>query len=298
MQKKSKWVYLGAICYSLITGLSFAFTKIALEYTNPFNILGHRFVFAIAALTVTLLIQKKMSYFNLQNFKVILPLALVYPLLFFGFQTFGLRDVNSSLGGILLSIAPILTLILSAIFLKDKPTIYQIGFVVLAVFGVVFIFYNTMKGSAGGSNMLGVVLLLITTLCFSVYSIMAKKYTAKYENLELLTVMISVGFIAFNTLAIYMARDGGYFTPLKEPRYLFAMFYLGVLSTLGTSMLTNYILKYLSPSKMSVFANLSTLISIAGGVIILGEPVFYYHLIGAVMIIVGVLGTNFYKGKV
>lgn len=298
MQKKSKWVYLGAICYSLITGLSFAFTKIALEYTNPFNILGHRFIFAIAALIVTLLIQKKMSYFNWKNFKVILPLALVYPLLFFGFQTFGLRDVNSSLGGILLSIAPILTLILSAIFLKDKPTIYQIGFVVLAVFGVVFIFYNTMKGSAGGSNVLGVVLLLITTLCFSVYSIMAKKYTAKYENLELLTVMISVGFIAFNVLAIYMARGGGYLVPLKEPRYLFAMFYLGVLSTLGTSMLTNYILKYLSPSKMSVFANLSTLISIAGGVIILGEPVFYYHLIGAVMIIVGVLGTNFYKAKV
>ena len=175
MGNKSKLVYLGALSYSLITGLSFVFTKIALEFTNPFNILGHRFLFAFIAVVLILVIKGKLSYFNRENFKDILVLGLVYPLLFFGFQTFGLKDVDSSLGGILLSIAPIFTLILARIFLKDKPSKHQVFFVIMAVFGVVFIFFNVMKDSAGQkSNLLGILLLLITTICFSSYSIMAK----------------------------------------------------------------------------------------------------------------------------
>lgn len=302
MNKNSKAVYLGALAYSFITGLSFAFTKIALDYTNPFNILGHRFIFALVAIIITLVIKGKTSYFNKENFKEILPLALVYPLLFFGFQTFGLKDVDSSLGGIILSMAPIFTLILARVFLKEKPSKGQVAFVLLAVSGVVFIFYNIMRGSdRSNSNIVGILLLLITTICFSSYSIMARSYTAKYENLELLTVMISIGFIAFNILALAMNIKNNsfstYISPLKEGKYLLAMVYLGVLSTLGTSMLTNYVLKYISPSKMSVFANLSTLISIIGGVVILNESIYYYHILGAILIVVGVLGTNLYKGK-
>lgn len=302
MEKKSKLVYPAAICYSFITGLSFAFTKIALVSSDPINILGHRFLFAFIALFATLIVSGNLGYFNKENFIKIMPLGLIYPLLFFGFQTFGLQTVNSSMGGILLSMAPIFTLILSRIFLKEKPSKYQVGFVCLAVFGVIFIFYNAMSGTgAGSSSMVGITLLVITTLCFSTYSIMAKKFTDKYENLEILTVMITIGFIGFNILAFTMNLKNNtisdYFTPLTNVSYIFSIIYLGVLSTLGTSLLTNYILKYISSSKMSVFANLSTLISIVGGFLILKEEVFSYHIVGAVLIIVGVFGTNFYKGK-
>lgn len=293
-------VYLGALAYSLIAGLSFVFTKIALEYDNPINILGHRFLFAFIALLVTLIIKRKTAYFNRDAFKKIFPLALVYPLLFFGFQTFGLRDVDSSIGGILLATTPIFTLILSRVFLKEKASKSQVGFVLLAVAGVVFIFYNTMGGSnVGTTNILGIALLLITTICFSIYNILAKEYTKEYKNLELLTVMITIGAVGFNILAlIWNIKEGSaidYLLPLKEVRYIVAIIYLGVLSTLGTSLLTNYVLKYLQAAKMSVFANLSTLISIVGGAVILNENIYYYHIVGAILIIAGVLGTNFVK---
>ena len=48
---------------------------------------------------------------------------------------------------------------------------------------------------------------------------------------------------------------------------------------------------------MSVFANLGTVISIIAGVLILNEDIFYYHIIGSVLIISGVLGTNFLGRK-
>ncbi|MNI71557.1 EamA-like transporter family protein [compost metagenome] len=59
-----------------------------------------------------------------------------------------------------------------------------------------------------------------------------------------------------------------------------------------TTLLSSYALTHLEASKMSVFSNLSTLVSIAGGAWILHEPVSGYHIIGALLIIAGVLGTN------
>lgn len=76
-----------------------------------------------------------------------------------------------------------------------------------------------------------------------------------------------------------------------------SVIYLGVLSTLLTSLITNYVLSKIEASKMSVFANLATVISIVAGVIFLKEEIFYFHIIGSVLIVGGVIGTNFLDDK-
>ncbi|MCY9002375.1 EamA family transporter [Peribacillus frigoritolerans] len=44
---------------------------------------------------------------------------------------------------------------------------------------------------------------------------------------------------------------------------------------------------------MSVFSNVATLITIVAGVLFLQEAFHLYHLIGGIMIIIGVVGENF-----
>ncbi|NLJ99166.1 MAG: hypothetical protein GX320_07885 [Tissierellia bacterium] len=44
---------------------------------------------------------------------------------------------------------------------------------------------------------------------------------------------------------------------------------------------------------MSVFSNLGTVISIIAGAVFLKEEIFYYHIIGSILIIGGVIGANF-----
>ena len=46
---------------------------------------------------------------------------------------------------------------------------------------------------------------------------------------------------------------------------------------------------------MSVFSNLSTIISIAAGATLLNEDIFLYHIVGSTLIIIGVIGTNLFK---
>ena len=44
---------------------------------------------------------------------------------------------------------------------------------------------------------------------------------------------------------------------------------------------------------MNVFVDLATVLSIAAGSVFLDEKIYYYHIIGSVLIVLGVLGTNF-----
>jgi len=84
-----------------------------------------------------------------------------------------------------------------------------------------------------------------------------------------------------------------YFEPLKNTSFIWSILYLGILSTLFTSLLANYSLSKIEASKMNVFVNLATVLSIAAGSVFLDEKIYYYHIIGSVLIVLGVLGTNF-----
>lgn len=293
-------VYLAAVSYSIITGLSFLFGKIGLDYSSPLDLLAYRFTFGFLAILVPIIFKWVKLDVNMNMIKRILPLVLFYPLAFFGFQTFGLELTQSSEAGIILAAVPIFTMILASYFLKERTTSLQKLSILLSVFGVIYITF--MKSSSVEmSNLKGILYLLVSVVSFAIYSVMARNLTKDFSTTELSYVMISIGFIAFNLLAIGKhlidGSMGSFFLPLKSSNFIIAALYLGVLSSLGTAFLTNYVLSKIEASKMSVFTNLATVISIVAGVVFLNEEIFYYHIIGSILIIVGVVGVNLFGEK-
>lgn len=298
--KKNNLVYLAAISYAVITGLSFLFAKTALKVSNPIDLLAHRFTASFVAVLIVLVFKLVKVNYSLDKVKKILPLALLYPIAFFAFQTFGLQYANSSEAGILLASAPVFTLILASFFLGEKTTLLQKISVLVSVLGVVYI--TLMKdASPGGNNIKGIILLLLSALSFSGYSIFARVLTRDFSSVELSFIMAIIGFVFFNALALGMNLKNGtmetFFAPFSDMKFLGSIIYLGVLSSLLTSLLTNYVLSNMEASKMSVFSNLGTVISIVAGYLFLKEDIFYYHIIGSLLIVGGVIGTNFLDSK-
>ncbi|NLX85365.1 MAG: DMT family transporter [Synergistaceae bacterium] len=293
--KKMHLAYLAAIGHTFITGLSFMFSKIGLNVSNPWDVLAYRFTASFLALLIPLLFKWVKLDLNKEKVLKVLPLAIFYPMLFFAFQTFGLQYLTSSESAILFAMMPIFTLILATYFLKEQTTILQKLSVMLSVAGVVYITLN--KGSNFNfSNAMGISLILLSALSFSIYSIMVKKLTKSFTIVEMTYMMIIISFIFFNAMSIGKhildGAIGNFFEPLYQPGFIVAVVYLGVLSSLATSLLTNYALSKMDASKMCVFTNLSTVISIIAGVVFLNEKIFYYHIIGSILIISGVVGTN------
>lgn len=295
---KSNYVYFAAICYSFIIGLSFLFVKLTLTVTEPVHVLAHRFTISFLIASIPIMMGWFKLQITLKDLLRLLPLSMFYPTLFFIFQTFGLSYTSSSEAGIIQATVPVFTALFAAFFLKEASTRIQKLSLLLSVSGVIFIFI--MDGSDFHSaGFAGNLLILLSALAFAGYAVLARKYTKEYSVLDLTYIMTVISFVCFNMMSFLTHTIDGtlisHFEPFFSPIFVISILYLGGLSSLVSSLLSNYTLSKLEASKMSVFTNLSTLITILAGVMFLEETLHYYHIIGAILIILGIVGTNFPK---
>ncbi len=296
----TRLAYLFAVLNAIIIGFSFLFAKISLEYAKPLDTLTFRFAASFIVLSIPAAFGWiKLSYRGKPIGKALL-LATMYPLGFFALQSYGLERATSAEGGILYAFTPIVTMIIAALFLKEKTTWLQKLSIVMSVFGVLFIFI--MRGATlDWTNVAGIALLASTSVAFAGYSVLARSLSKHFSPAEITYFMLAVGFFSF--LAISLAQHGANGTigsmlaPLGEWSFNGAIFYLGIVSSLVTSLLANYILGRIEASKMSVFTNVSTLVSMAGGAFFLKEQLTVHHLIGAMIMIAGVMGANMLGSK-
>lgn len=292
--KGIKMAYMMAVINAVVIGISFLFVKMALDYASPFDTLTFRFASAFAILSVTAATGVfKLNYRGKPLYKLLI-LSSMYPIGFFTLQTYGLQDATSAEGGIINALAPLATLLLASLFLKEKTSRIQMLFILLSVIGVAFIF--VMKGNGiGFSNMQGVLLLLLACGAFAGYSVLARSVSRYFSTAEISFFMVGLGFavsLVFS-LASHMA-DGSLRSvtaPLASMSFVLLILYLGAVQV-ATALMGNYILSRIEASRMGVFINLSTVVSIAAGAWALSEPVAWYHLIGSALIVAGVIGTN------
>ncbi|MFI8709007.1 DMT family transporter [Bacillus sp. NPDC077411] len=295
-----KKAYAAAILYTFIIGFSFMFVKLTFTITGPLDTLAHRFTVSFLTASIPVIFGLIKLNITFKNMLSILPVAILYPALFFTFQAFGLVYTSSSEAGIIQATIPIFTMVCASYFLKERTTIWQKLSLLLSVSGVIFIF--AMKGlGSHATSFTGVILILLSALSSAGYNVLARKMTKQFRLIDVTYMMTVIGFVCFNTLSIGNHIAAGtmhlYFQPFTSSLFLVSILYLGILSSLLTAFLSNYALSIVEASKMSVFSNVSTLITMFAGVIFLQEELTYYHIIGAVMIILGVIGTNFLDEK-
>ncbi|MGG0705538.1 DMT family transporter [Bacillus paramobilis] len=292
--------YLSALLYSFIIGFSFMFVKLALTVTSPLDTLAHRFTIAFVAASIPIVFGFVKLNISFKNILTLLPLAIFYPALFFAFQAFGLVYTSSSEAGIIQAAIPIFTMMLASYFLKEYTNTWQKISVLISVIGVIYIFIMNGIGTHE-TSFIGVILILLSALSSAFYNVLARKMTKKFKLMDLTYTMTVIGFISFNLIAIASHISKGtitfYFKPFTNGTFLISILYLGLLSSLLTALLLNYSLSYIEAAKISVFSNLSTLITIIAGVIFLHEQISYFHIIGTIMIILGIIGTNFWGKK-
>lgn len=288
--------YMAAIGLALIVGFSFMVTKLTIGSASPIETLAHRFTVSFITLIFLILTGILKLQFTWEEVKVLLPLSIFYPILFFSFQIYGLQYIASSEAGIIQATAPIMTMILAGLILKEKSSRKQKFFMMLSLFGVFYISF--MKGlNFNTVSLYGLILILFSATASATSNVLSRKFSRRYGFLKITALAILVGFIVFNLLNFILHLTKGnllnYFDPLKNSSYLLAVIFLGTLSTLGTSLLSNFALSKLEASRMSIFTHLGTVISIIAGVLILHEPLYSYHILGTILILLGVIGTNY-----
>ncbi len=298
---------LAGLCVTLIFGFSFLFSKTALQSLTPFQLLASRFT--IAALCITLLVRLKVVRIQLKGKPIasLLILSIVQPILYFLFEAWGLQNAGASEAGIMLSLIPIIVTVLAAVFLKERPSKLQFFFIILSTGGVCYIVI--MGGLLNQSpdqplfsgTLLGYLFLLGAVTSAGFYNILSRKNSIRFRPMEITFVMMWVGMVAFIGMAgIELIVTNGLdqlVAGLSNPITLISILYLGSLSSVMAFFLLNYMLSRLEASRSAIFGNITTIISILAGVLFLGEQLYSFHLIGSILILMGVWGTQVFRKK-
>ncbi|MFO7637227.1 MAG: DMT family transporter, partial [Clostridia bacterium] len=264
---------LAGILVALIFGFSFTLTKSALELLGPFHLLGLRFLFAGSLLTVLRMFRVIRIRYAGRRMTLLFFLALFQPVLYFLCETVGIQMTSASESGMMISLIPVVVAVLGVVFLKEMPGLAQWVFILLSVAGVIFI--TIMREGQAEGNFVGILILMGAVLSAGAFNIFSRKSSLRFKAIEITYFMMMTGLVVFNGIALVQHALRGelalYFEPLKIPAVLFPILYLGILSSVVAFFLLNFMLSKLEASKSAVFGNLVTVVSIAAGILILGE---------------------------
>lgn len=290
--------YLAGVTMSLIFGFSFLFSKAALETLSTFELLFFRFT--TATITMTILILLGIIKVNLKdkNLKPLILVAFWQPIIYFIMETKGLQYTTSSEAGVMMAFIPVLVAILAAFLLDEKPSKIQWIFIAISVIGVISIVLGGGNLETKG-QLKGIIFLLSAVFSAAMFNIYSRKASQNFTPYETTYSMMILGMITFGLLYLIqgiLTGDLNIITKISS-KVVVSIFYLGVLSSVFAFLLVNYSLSKLPASQSSVFANLTTVVSVVAGITIRGESFELYKLIGAIMIIVGVWGTNYFGLK-
>lgn len=284
---------LAALLANVIFGFSFLFSKVALDYGHPLIILAVRFTVAFLILNVLWALGIVKLNFKGKPKKRILLMAVAQPLLYFIFELYGIEMTSSALSGVIISLVPVAVIILSTVFLKERPTVSQIAFSALSLAAIVAI--SLLSNDGAQTHLLGIVLLLGAVLCAAVFNILSRSESKNYSPFERTYMMFLVGTVGFNAIAVF-GLQGEYVPQLTAAvtqwPFWGAIGYLSVLSSIGAFMLYNYSTSVISTVRSASFSNIITVVSVLAGMVLLREALSVEQLICCLLIVIGVFGVN------
>jgi len=293
-QKATVKAYSAAIVFSVLVGFSFLGVKICVPLANSLQILTYRYDFAFLALILVLL--SRIEKVNVRGKpKKRLFLTAGFYIGFMALQVIGLAFATSIEGAIVYAMIPIFVKVIASLFLGETSTILQnifVGVTVTALIVMIILGSTEIHINVGGT-----IVLILSSLSMAISNVFMRYVRNEYKPIEISTAIILMGTLAFNLATVgyglFTGTLGGYFAPLKDPKFVIATAYLGVGCILFSSQLISYMLSKLPAVNATIFNNVSTAISIVAGVVVLGETLLPYHIICTALIIAGVLGLSF-----
>lgn len=296
MSGEKKGMIAASVAY-VIFGLSYLFSKMALDIVDPIMLLCVRFT--ITFVLLNLLVATRILKLNLKGKKLGGPILLgvLQPVLYFLLENYGLKYTTTSFTGMISALGPIFATIMGALILKEMPNKRQWGCICVSIAGVLMV---SLKTSSGENTILGCLCLFAAYFSGAFYSLLSRKLSKQFSAFELTYIMFTVGFAFFTAMAFAQHRGETIAiaaNALRQRDFVIGVLYLGGLSSVGAYMLSNYSLAKLPVARSSIFQNISTVVTVLAGVFVMGDPFTLTSLIAFAMILTGVWGVNIFADK-
>ena len=283
MENKNIQGHLSALLTIFIWGTTFISTKILLVDFQPVEILFFRFVIGLVALL--LVYPHRLKGTSRQQELTFAAAGLCGICLYYLMENIALTYTMASNVGVIISVAPFFTALLSHLFLKaEKPKAnFYIGFAV-AMAGICLISFN---GSKLELNPAGDLLALLAALIWACYSVLTKKISGYGYHTILTTRRIFCYGILFMIPTLFLFDFKLELIRFANPVYLFNIIFLGLGASALCFVTWNFAVKVLGAIKTSIYIYMVPVITVITSVVVLHEEITAMAAVGTVLTLAG-----------
>ena len=268
MEKKYLKPMLAAVGVYTLWGFSFLASKLAQSAASPLVVLMYRFDIAALVMALPWMLGRRKVRLKGKNVKGLLLLGLCEPVIYFIGEQYGLKFTNSAFSGVMIAVIPIVTLILAAVFLKERPSTAQWLFSLLSIAGVVAI--TLMAGGGGQVQPIGVALLILAVVSGSAYAVISRAVSDDFSVFERSMVMQLMGAVFYTVCAVIenIGDLSALIAPLRDGNFLWGILYLSLGASVAGYTLYNYAVANAPIANVASLCNLTTVLSVAAGVVL------------------------------
>lgn len=277
--------HLSALLTIVIWGTTFISTKILLVDFQPVEILFFRFLMGLLALL--LVCPRRLRGTDRKQELTFAAAGLCGICLYYLLENIALTYTMASNVGVILSVAPFFTAILSHLVLREERlgTNFFVGFAA-AMAGIVLISFN---GSKLELNPIGDLLALLAAMVWACYSVLTRKISGYGYSTILTTRRVFCYGILFMLPALFLSDFRLDLARFQNPVYFFNILFLGLGASALCFVTWNFAVKALGAVKTSVYIYITPVITVAASVAILHESVTPLAVLGTVLTLAGLL---------
>jgi len=189
--------------------------------------------------------------------------------------------------GIIITLSPVLVLILSYFFLKEKITTKKIIGILIGFAGAVFLILNSSKTGINAPNIpLGNSFFLLNASAYAGYLIVIKPLTNKYNIFTLMKWLFLIGLILSTPITFNQFVEVNW---TELPWFaIWRMAYVVIGTTFLTYLFNVYALKTLSPTTVGSFIYLQPIITIGFALITGNDILDTTKLFSCLLVFIGI----------
>ncbi|MGD9637564.1 MAG: DMT family transporter [Alphaproteobacteria bacterium] len=275
--------YLLVFITVILWGLNAVFVRFGLGQIPPFLITAMR----LLLITVFLFpfIPKPPKAMR----KHLITISLLLGIGHFGLLNFSLLGIDSGTGATLIQLGVPFSALLATFLLKEQPSLATI----LGTFGAFIGVYILAGGASGIGNPVYFIAAVLSAFAWACANIVIKKL----KDVSALQIGFYIGFYSWPLMFLfsYLSGEGNPISIMAASNW---KGWASVLySTIGSNIIANTLwYKLLSKNNINnivFFSFLTPVSSFIGGLIIMNEPILFYKVIGAV-IVIGSIGLSEY----
>ncbi len=271
-----------AVCYGFIPFFTLPIKQgNAADFMSDPCILFYRFGFASLIVALAMVVQRKSFKVTRGELVTLIYLSFISD----GSALFlidGYNYMSSGVATTLHFMYPVATAIIMMVFYHEARRASTLFAVVMAVVGVAVLSWDT----SGKASITGIVIVLISALCYALYIIRVNRSrAATMDGTKLVFYILFIGALIFGGEAL---RQGS-FAPISTNLQLTHLLALSVICTFITNVALVYSVKRIGSTMVAVLGALEPLTAVVVGCLVFGEAFTWQVVVGILLIIPAVL---------